>query len=369
VLALLLALAADPARAAFEDLERGARPLALGGAHAALADDSAALFWNPAGMRLLSGGEVVAEVARPFGLRNLDQMACAVVQPTLLGSFGVGVTTLGRSDYYVEKSLRLAFARELHDRFLVGASVALLGLDIRPTYGADWGPSIDLGLLYRTTDRIRLGATLRHANGPSIGAIGIEPGRAGRLGIAFDVERGILLAADLAFEEGFPARLHVGQELRVHEMLALRAGIAATVGDPESGYSRMPMTYSLGFGARVDRVRLDYAFVDHPSLGGTQRLGLVLRYGSVLGGPPARFRAASSRGSSVPDQPIDLNTAGAEELDRLPGVGPVTAQRILEHRAQHGLFGSVDELTEVKGIGPATLEKIRPHAFVSEPDP
>ncbi len=56
---------------------------------------------------------------------------------------------------------------------------------------------------------------------------------------------------------------------------------------------------------------------------------------------------------------IDLNRASLEELDRLPGIGPVTAQAIVEHRTTHGPFRSVDELVDVKGVGPATLEKIR----------
>ncbi len=57
---------------------------------------------------------------------------------------------------------------------------------------------------------------------------------------------------------------------------------------------------------------------------------------------------------------VDLNTATAEELDALPGVGPATAQAILDYRKEHGKFGSVDELDSVKGIGDATMAKLRP---------
>jgi len=60
---------------------------------------------------------------------------------------------------------------------------------------------------------------------------------------------------------------------------------------------------------------------------------------------------------------VNINTAGLEELQRLPGVGPTTAERILEYRREHGKFESVDELDEVKGIGPKKLEKLKP--FVS----
>ena len=44
---------------------------------------------------------------------------------------------------------------------------------------------------------------------------------------------------------------------------------------------------------------------------------------------------------------------------KIPGIGPVTAERIILHREDHGLFNSVEELLNVKGIGPKTLEKIR----------
>lgn len=61
---------------------------------------------------------------------------------------------------------------------------------------------------------------------------------------------------------------------------------------------------------------------------------------------------------------IDLNAADASALDSLPGVGPVLAQRILDWRAQHGRFSSVDELGEVTGIGDKILSQISPKVRV-----
>src|SRR5215211_528570 len=61
---------------------------------------------------------------------------------------------------------------------------------------------------------------------------------------------------------------------------------------------------------------------------------------------------------------VNINTAGAEELDELPEVGPATAETIVEYRQVNGSFRSVDELEEIPGIGPATLEHIEPFATV-----
>ena len=57
--------------------------------------------------------------------------------------------------------------------------------------------------------------------------------------------------------------------------------------------------------------------------------------------------------------PININTATAEELDALPGVGPAIAGRIVDYREAYGPFATIEEIMEVKGIGPATFEEIR----------
>lgn len=77
----------------------------------------------------------------------------------------------------------------------------------------------------------------------------------------------------------------------------------------------------------------------------------------LVGLEPAAVPGAAAFGG--PATKVNLNTATVEQLDTLPGVGPVTAQSILTWRTENGRFTSVDELLEVKGVGDATLAELR----------
>ncbi|MFD6263332.1 helix-hairpin-helix domain-containing protein [Micromonospora chalcea] len=77
------------------------------------------------------------------------------------------------------------------------------------------------------------------------------------------------------------------------------------------------------------------------------------------GGPAAAGAGGAPGGPPAPAGPVNLNTATLAQLDALPGVGPVLAQRILDHRDQHGGFRSVSDLRQVDGIGDARYEQLK----------
>ena len=77
--------------------------------------------------------------------------------------------------------------------------------------------------------------------------------------------------------------------------------------------------------------------------------------------PPASHeRPAAGTGDGQPSTKLNLNAASLADLDALPGIGPVLAQRIVDYRTEHGPFGSVEELAKVEGVSARTVEALRP---------
>lgn len=130
-----------------------------------------------------------------------------------------------------------------------------------------------------------------------------------------------------------------------------------------AGAVRRPGLYRLRAGSRIDdaiaaaggvtgKAQLDAVNLAAPIADGEQ---VVVPRRGAAGAPAATPPAAGSS----PAAPLDLNTATAEQLDSLPGIGPVTAQKILDYRQEHGAFHSLAELEGVPGIGPGRLSQLK----------
>lgn len=154
---------------------------------------------------------------------------------------------------------------------------------------------------------------------------------------------------------------------------ATPTGPAGVVVVDVSGKVLRPGVLRLPLGARVvDALRAAGGVRPGTDTTGLNRARILVDGEQVLVGVPAVAGAAAVPGTvqGAPGQvpggpgggggPISLNTATVEQLDTLPGVGPVLARHIIEHRTRHGGFRSVDELREVRGIGDRRFADLRP---------
>ena len=133
-----------------------------------------------------------------------------------------------------------------------------------------------------------------------------------------------------------------------------------------AGAVRRPGVYRLANGARVDdAVARAGGATRRAELGGLNLAAKLEDGRQVL--VPERARqargatatAAATAPEPAPGQPLNLNTATLEQLDTLSGIGPLTAQKILDFREERGGFGSIEELGEIPGIGDVRLASLR----------
>lgn len=163
--------------------------------------------------------------------------------------------------------------------------------------------------------------------------------------------------------------------------VSVRAASDALVVVHVAGEVRRPGVYRLRASDRVqDAVKLAGGATRRANLDGLNlaakledgRQIVVPRRGGAAGGAaavaggesPGPGVAAAGGGAAGPSAPVNLNTATAEQLDTLDGVGPTTAQKIIAYRQQHGGFGSVSELDRIPGIGAKRMAALRDQVTV-----
>jgi competence protein ComEA len=92
---------------------------------------------------------------------------------------------------------------------------------------------------------------------------------------------------------------------------------------------------------------------------------IALAPAATCGASPVQEKPAETKAASA--QAVNINTAPAEQLERLPGVGPKTAARIIEYRQKSGGFKKIEELMNVRGIGEKAFLKMKPQLTVTAP--
>ena len=245
-----------------------------------------------------------------------------------------------------------------------------------------WVPAAPPGMEVPLSQRRRhdRSAALRDRLPPGLQAVSVAPTGRALVGLLLVVAVAVATTAVTAWvarpqETRPPARTApVGRSLSspTPSLAGASSGTATVVWVHVAGAVSRPGLVELAAGARVaDAVEAaggvtrvaDPASVNlaRPVVDGEQVV--VARRGQPVALPavtPSGSVAVPGAGGAPVGAPVDLNTATMEQLDGLPGIGPVLAQRILDWRVANGRFTVVDELGEVSGIGDATLADLRP---------
>ncbi len=219
-------------------------------------------------------------------------------------------------------------------------------------------------------------------------AVRADPGRAGGIALAVIAAIAVLVTLFTVVDDGPPPV--VSAKLPPVEMVssaAARPSVSPDQDQPATeqetvvsvvGLVHKPGLVTLAPESRIaDAVSAAGGALDGADLIGLNLAGHVADGQQIVVGVSTPAGQPSTLGSSVTagssraggqtsgpadaaaSGPLDLNTATVEQLDQLPGVGPVTADAIVAWRSTHGKFTSVDQLGDVDGIGPARLEKLR----------
>jgi competence protein ComEA len=160
-------------------------------------------------------------------------------------------------------------------------------------------------------------------------------------------------------------RAQGGEEASAAAVAPVTGGISLGRGGSDlvvdvTGAVHRPGVYRLPSGARVvDAIERAGGAAGDAALEGINRAARLADGQQVMVPERGPGGTVAVAGSSAEGGPISLGSATPEQLDTIEGIGPVTAEKILEYRDQHGGLASVEQLDEVSGIGPATMESLR----------
>lgn len=283
-LVLLFALAAgattlaaeDPVgTAAMLDIGLGARALGMGGAHIAVVDDAATIYYNPAGLAFMEGRHVVSLYTNQFGAANY--MGLGYAQRYVgAGAMKLDASGIDETDEFAnvtgvfgvtDLTLILGAAAKVMPQFGVGGAVKYYSQALPSNSGR--GVTGDIGVLFATdSGKFRVGAVCRNV----LGSLKYDSGhtdafdRSFGAGVAVRPMDNLLIAADVIWKDGIDAR--VGGEFRLGKF-AVRAG---------GGYRDDKLSFSAGAGFLLPSFSIDYAYQTHSILPDSHRLSLCVKF-------------------------------------------------------------------------------------------
>lgn len=281
LLAISYCLLAGSAWSAFEDVEIGARPLSMGKAFVAVADDPNAIYWNPAGLPEVDGFQLSGTRAWLFGVDgfHMDYVACKIPK-FKLGDFGLGWASTVLEGVLSENMLILSHGRRLIGPLNLGVNLKYYRINAPgyekyndPAYrGAQSSFGLDLGVLMKPWKQLSIGFSGRNLNQPRMKLLGTTENpdpirRSFRLGIAYTFRDVVLLSSEIASKKGdfSDTEFYMGTEIWFYESYAVRVG---------SGENRQ----NIGIGIWASHWHADFALINHQTLDNSYRLSFTLIY-------------------------------------------------------------------------------------------
>jgi comEA protein len=349
----------------FSQTEQGARPLAMGGAYIALADNVWAAFFNPAGLAQMNWREFsVFYSPQPFGVKELAQGSFAYLEPTNIGAIGLSGRVYG-FELYREVGGAISYSNSYNGFVFYGATLRYTSIAIQ-NYGSTETIGIDVGVLAYLTNYLRWGFAATNVNAPTIGQAKERLPQTYSTGLSYNPAAELVLNFDVFKDVKYPIAIRFGAEYELLDMIALRAGIGNN-----------PSTFSAGVGIRYSLFEFDYALSTHQDLGMTHQLSVAISFGGEGSRAERREKlrkelmeeSVSKKKKSIKlkeGETVNINTAGVEELMKIPEVGESLAKGIIEYRELHGEFQNVEELKQVKGVSEARFERIKKYLRLKE---
>jgi len=354
------------ATASFEDKPVSARAGAMAGSFVAVSNDASSPFFNPAGLNLFNAVNLSFSQVSLYSESDLAYSDIGISFPTRrLGSFAINSTSFGKS-FYKESELIFTHSFLLAPGAYLGYNIRSLGLKIEGA-GSDSAVAFDWGIYGSVNPKFSFGLFSKGLNRPKIANEDVYRQLSG--GICWRPFGGLLAS----FEVDSPSDrdenvIKLGCELNVLPSFCVRFGVQPS-----------PQVAAFGFGFMFKFMDIDYAYISHGTLFPEHLFTLSLRWGEKreIAAPTQFYKKAKkkrrkvkfekpSAGRETTLEKVNINEADTKELDSLPGIGRVTAMRIVEYRQAHGKFRKIEDILDVPRFRKSQFEKIKDYITVGE---
>ncbi len=358
--------------AAFEEKIPAARPAGLGGGFVAVPNDANGIFYNPASLGGLPGANFSFSQTTLFNISDLPYMTFAGALPTRnLGTIGFGYSQFGPS-FYKETEMMFSHSIALARKSYIGYNIRSQSVDIK-NFGGTGALGVDIGIYSSILNFMSCGISAKNITNPTLGSTAEPLPQIYRIGVSYYPAVGVIFLLEMSKDMTIDGlSYHGGAEINLTKNFTFRTGVKTN-----------PASYSIGLGAGIGIFKINYAMVSHPILDTQNIFSLGIRFGPEEDVAPAESprrratRTSTSRAKKtkaelyeeLKDLKVNPNKATADELRKIPGVGALTAQRIIDYRDSSGGFRSADDLMNVPRMTKRTLEKIRPYLVFDESAP